>query len=713
MAVIQKIRDRYAKLAGGAIAISLVAFILMDGLNGGFDKIFGKDADVAKVNGKGIDGREFSKMSQDYIALSELFRKGQPMSEEEQAQLRQQLFDQMVNEKIMEKECDKLGIVVSSTEEKEMISGANPEPAIQNFFSIAFGIQQWDPRIVKEFESEVKKSPEPKMQELGQQWESLKTFLIRSRRFQKYTAMIAGSAYVPKAIQMLHAKEEHELANIRFVKVPYTTVPDAQVPVSDAEMKDYMQRHKEQFTLLAPARNIEYVSYDVKPDASDTANALGVLQKLRESFVTATNNEAFVNRNSEERFNKSFVTKARYMSPMADTILRGAVGAVFGPFFENGSYKLVKVTARKEMPDSVKAKHILIATQSQQNPQGLSDTLAHQRADSILTALRHGANFDSLAVKYSDDPGSKAKGGDLGYFGYGAMVPEFNEFCFDGKVGEDTVLRTQFGWHIVHITDQKAFEPAVQLATVAKSLNIGQKADQAQFAKANEFAGQNRNKAAFDAAVKKNGLDKKLANDVRPQDYVIPGLGLSRDIIRWAYAAKLGDVSDPIHLENRYVVATVSAINEPGLRPLDATLKPQIEGLVRVEKKAKMIGDKYKGAQSLDAIAQQAGLTVDHADSIRGNSSFAPGIGFEPKLIGYTFYPKFQLNTLSPYIKGGEGVFFLSVTQRSEDAQPIDPQALSMQMKMQNMQLRNMINQSITESLRRHAEIKVKPENIF
>ncbi|MBS1630200.1 MAG: peptidylprolyl isomerase [Bacteroidetes bacterium] len=713
MAVIQKIRDRYAKLAGGAIAISLVAFILMDGLNGGFDKMFGKDADVAKVDGKGIDGREFSKMSQDYIALSELFRKGQPMTEEEQAQLRQQLFDQMVNEKIMEKECDKLGIVVSPTEEKEMFSGANPEPAIQNFFSVAFGIQQWDPRIVKEFESEVKKTTEPKLQELGQQWESLKTFLLRSRRFQKYTALIAGSAYVPKAIQMLHVKQEQERADIRFVKVPYTSIPDAQVSVSDADMKDYMQRHKEQFTLLAPTRNIEYVAYDVKPDADDTAQALGALEKLRPSFITATNNEAFVNRNSEERYSKAYVTKARYMSPMADTILRGAVGAVFGPFFDNGSYKMVKVTGRKEMPDSVRAKHILIATQSQQNQQGLSDTLAHQRADSLLAALKHGANFDSLATKFSDDPGSKVKGGDLGYFSYGAMVPEFNEFCFDGKVGEDTVLRTQFGWHIVHITDQKAFEPAVQLATVAKSLNIGQKADQAQFAKANEFAGQNRTKDAFDAAIKKNGLDKKLANDIRPQDYIIPGLGASRDIIRWAYAAKLGDVSDPIHLDNRYVVATVTAINEPGLRPLDANLKPQIENLVRVEKKAKMIADKYKGASSLDALAQQAGLSVDHADSVRGNASFAPGIGFEPKLLGYTFYPKFQLNTLSPAIQGGEGVFFVSVTRRSEDTQPMDPQALSMQMKMQDMQLKNMINQTITESLRRHAEIKVKPENIF
>lgn len=713
MAVIQKIRDRYAKLAGAVIAISLVAFILSEGLNGGFGNFFGRDTSVAKVDGKGIDGREYAKLSQDYIALSEIFRQGQPMTEEEQAQLRQQLFDQMVNEKIMEEECDKLGISVSPTEEKDMISGANPEPAIRQFFSIAFGIQQWDPRIVKEFETEVKKTAEPKLQELGQQWEALKSFLIRSRRFQKYTAMIAGSAYTPKAIQTMHAKQEHMLAGIRYVKVPYTSIPDAQAPVSDADLKDYMQRHKEQFMLLQPTRNIEYVSFDVKPDAEDTARSFGALEKLRGQFADASNDEAFVNRNSEQRFSNTYVTKSRYMSPMADTILNGSIGSVFGPFYDNGNYKLVKVIGRKQMPDSVKAKHILIATQSQQHPEGLSDTLAHKRADSILTALHQGVSFDSLVAKYSDDPGSKAQGGDLGYFGYGQMVPEFNDFVFNGKTGEDTVLRTQFGWHIVHITDQKAFEPAVKLATIVKALNIGQKADQAQFAKANAFAGNNRTKEAFDAAIKKNGLDRKIATDVRPQDYVIPGLGASRDIVRWAYAAKPGEVSDPIHLDNRYVVATVTAVNEPGLRPLDENLKPQIEGIVRAEKKAKMIADKYKGAQSLDAIAQQAGTTVATADSIRGNTSFAPGIGYEPKVIGYTFYEKFQPNTLSPAIRGGEGVFFTSLLHRGDDGQAVDPQALSMQAKMQDMQLKNMINQSISESLRRRATIKVKPENIF
>jgi peptidyl-prolyl cis-trans isomerase D len=715
MAVIQKIRERYAKLAGAVIALSLVAFIISEGVNGRFGNFFGTDTSIAKVNGQSIDQREYSELTRDYISLSEVFRKGQRLSEQEQAQLRQQVIDQMVTEKIVEKECDKLGIVVSEAEQKDMISGANPDPTVQQFFTTVFGVQaqQFDPSMVKQFESEVKKSDEPKLLELGQQWEALKKFVIRSRRIQKYNTLVAGSAYTPKAIQMQNAAMENTLVGFRYVKIPYTSIPDAEIPVSEAEMKDYMQRHKAQFTTDQPTRRLEYVAYDVVPSEEDTARALGALQKIRDQFATESNVEPFVNRNSEERYTNTFVNKSRYMSRMADTIFKGGVGSVTGPFFENGNYKLVKIVEVKSMPDSVKAQHILIATASQQNPQGPTDTVAHQRADSLFAAIKAGANFDSLAAKFSDDPGSKVKGGDLGYFGYGMMVPEFNEYVFSHNNGEMGVVKTQFGWHIIRVKDQKNFAPAYKLATISKSLNIGQKADQTQFARANEFAGANRTGAAFDAAVKKNGLDKKIAESVKPEDYVIPGLGPSRDIIRWAYGAKVGEVSDPIHLENRYVVAKVSAINEPGLRPLDESIKPQIEMLVRSDKKAKMIADKYKGATSVEAIAQQSGNPVSVADSVNGNASFSPGLGYAPKVVGYAFNDKFQPNTISPAIKEREGVFFIQLNHRTPTGKQVDPQALAMQAKMQDMQTRNMIAQAINESLRRRNDVKFKPENIY
>lgn len=713
MAVIQKIRERYAKLAGAVIALSLVAFIVSEGLNGSFGNLFGKDTSVAKVDGSAIDAAEYSQNTKDYLSLSELFRKGQRLTEEEQAQLRQQILDQMIMEKVVEKECDKLGIVVSDAEQKDMIQGQQPDQTVQQFFTTVFQTQQFDPRMVKEFEAQVKKTDEPKLAELGQQWEALKKIIIRGKLMQKYNAMLGGSAYTPKAIVTQNNKLTDMQAAFNFVKLPLTLIPDAQAPVTDAEMKEYMTKHKMQFESDQPTRNLDYIVYDVFPGADDTAKSLGALEKLRSEFAAATNDETFVNRNSEERYVSSYVNKSRYMSPMADTILKGSVGSVFGPYFDANSYKLVKVVERKDLPDSVKAQHILISMASQQNPQGLSDTLAHQRADSIYAAIQAGANFDSLAAKFSDDPGSKVKGGDLGYFPYGAMVPEFNEKAFMGKTGDLVEVKTQFGWHIIRVNDQKSFAPTVRLATITKSLLIGTKADQTQFAKANEFAGRNRTGAAFDASVKKEGLNKRLAEGIKGGDHLIPGLGSSREIIRWAYGAKLGDVSDPIHLENKYVVAKVAAINEAGIKTLDAATKAQVEGIVRAEKKTQMLADKYKSVQNLQTLAQQSGQQVQLADSVNGGASVAASVGFEPKVIGYAFNEKFQPGAVSPAIKGRDGVFFITLIRRASMNTPVDPQAVKTQAAMQDMQARNGIPQAIGQALRRQSTVKINPENIF
>lgn len=714
MSVIQKIRDKYAKIAGGVIGFSLVAFIVSEGINGSFQNLFGRDTSVATVNGTAIDSREYSEMSRDYLSLSEFFRKGQKLSEAEQAQLRQQALDQMINEKLIGKQCEDLGIVVTESEEKDMISGPNPDPTIQQYFTTIFQAQQYDPNMVKQFENEVKTKggEEPKLLELGQQWTALKKFLVRGKLMQKYAAMLAGSAYTPKAILKQENAVNDMQASFKFVKLPLSLIPDAQATVSEAEMKDYMNKHKAMFVADQPTRSLDYVVYEVMPGPDDSAKSLGALEKLKDEFRSTTDNELFVNRHSDERFNSFYFNKKNYMSPMADTILNGAVGSVFGPFFDNGNYKLVKVIDRKSLPDSVKAQHILIATASQQNPNGLTDTLAHQKADSIFAAIKAGANFDTLAKKFSDD-GTKERGGDLGYFAYGQMVPEFNKAAFMGKPGDMEVVKTQFGWHILKVNDQKNFGPAEELATITKALNIGAQADQKQFAAANEFAGHNRTAAAFDEAVKKNGLNTRVADNVKGGDYVINGLDASREVIRWAYGAKVGDVSDPIHLENKYVVAKLTAISEDGMAALNAATKAQVESMVRNEKKLKMLADKYKAPQSLEALAQQAGQQVQVADSIKGNASFTNALGYEPRVIGYAFNEKFQPNTISPAIEGKDGLFYISLNNRVALPSAEDPQALQTQGKMQDVQMKNAISQMLDKSLRKGSKVKINPANIF
>lgn len=713
MAVIQKIRDRYAKLAGAVIGLSLVAFIISEGVNGSFANMFGSDSAVVKVNGEVIEQREFAQLANDYVALSELFRRGQPMSEEEKAQVHQQVLDQLISERLIEDECKKLGIVVSEAEQKEMIGGQNPDQTIQQFYTTIYQAQQFEPGMVKDFEQQLKKNAgEPQVAELGNRLQTLKTLVVRGKLMQKYNSMVAASVYTPKKFAEFNAKEAGKMASLRFVKLPLTLIPDEKAPVSDADVKDYMNRHKAEFMNDDPTRSVDYVVFDVVPNGDDTASALGELEKIRTDFATTTSNEDFVNRNSEERYSDAYVNKSRFMSMMADSILNAPLGTVVGPYFENGAYKMTKVVNRRSLPDSVKAQHILIPIANAQNPQGLTDTLAHQRADSLLAAIKAGANFDTLAKQFSVD-GSKDAGGDLGYFAYGQMVPEFNEATFlSGNVGDLKTVKTQFGWHIIKINDQKAFAPATQLATVTKSLTISSTATNTEYSKANDFRSKSKDAASFDKNVKEMRLNKRVADVVKPGDFVLQGLGNSREIIRWAYSAKAGEVSNPFTMDNRFVVAKLVAVNEPGVRTADAALKAQLEPVIRAEKKAKMLADQYKNVTSLESLAQSSNQAVQVADSITATSSFTPSLGFEPKVVGYAF-SNVALNKVSPAIKGRDGVFFISVVSRGDGGAAADPMAVAAQSQAQDQQVKGFMSQYMGQVLRRSAKVTFKPENIY
>ncbi len=171
----------------------------------------------------------------------------------------------------------------------------------------------------------------------------------------------------------------------------------------------------------------------------------------------------------------------------------------------------------------------------------MDDSTAKHKIDSMKSLVDKGQPFDSVAFHFSDDEGSRIKGGDLGYFGPGQMVKEFGDFAFNGKKGEIKIVKTQFGYHLIEIVDQKNFEPAYKVAYFARRIEPSQETDQNASGLASQFAGENRDKASFDAGVKKANL-KSIASPLKfnPQILIFPGIGSSRSLVRWIYAAKTG-----------------------------------------------------------------------------------------------------------------------------------------------------------------------------
>jgi peptidyl-prolyl cis-trans isomerase D len=724
MAVIQKIRNKYGKIAGGVIALSLVAFILMDAASGRFGDLFGRDNSVVKIDGDKVDEKEYSARLKDYEALYDIYSGGKTLDEATRAQLNEQAMNELINEKLVDEQCQKLGIGVTPDEEKEIIYGPNADQMIQNFKLGGQDIfsnpetHRFDPQRVKAFEKQVKEND--KTGKTMEGWEALKAYVLRNAKVNKFNAVMMGCVYTPKFLIDNMTNDQRQLANISFVKIPFTAINDNEVKVTDEDLTAYMKAHAAKYEVKEPSRSIEYVSFDLTPMSEDTAKSLGELVKLKPAFDTVSTKgiESFVNRNSEDQYKDGYIGKKAFPTQYADSVFSKPVGAVYGPYYEAGVFRMVKMIDKKEVPDSVKCRHILVKTKDR-NGETRSDSAAKKRIDSAIAEIKAGADFKMVAAKYTDDSPSLAKGGEyeFTYEQKEGLSKEFGDFIFDGKKGETKTVHVDngaySGYHYIEILDQKAYGPVAKLAIISKPLEAGQQTDRIVFAKANEFAGKNATGEAFDAAVKAGHLDKRNADNIKPENYSIQGLGSSREIIRWAYDHKVGDVSPVFNMEGKYIVAKLSAIQEKGLPALNASNRPMIENSVKMDKKAELIKSKYKSMTTLEAIAQAAGQQPQDADSVTGNASFIPKVGYAPKVVGYVFYKGLQPNTLSPGIQAGDGVYFIKLLNRWE--KPVDPMATMMmgqQKMMMEMQSKNAMNNTLRDMLKNQAKIKYTVNNI-
>jgi peptidyl-prolyl cis-trans isomerase D len=329
---------------------------------------------------------------------------------------------------------------------------------------------------------------------------------------------------------------------------------------------------------------------------------------------------------------------------------------------DGNDVKVVKLRGFKSVSDSVKARHILISTQK-----GITEIAAMAKADSLKKVIQAGGDFAALATLLSDDPGSKVKGGDLGFFPEGAMVPEFNNACFNGKVGDMVVVKTQFGAHLINIQDKTKPTNKASLVFISRPVEASNKTNEAVFNSANDFAVTAENYEAF----KKKADEKKIfivkANSLRPTDRQVNDLANSRELVTWAFNEEtdLNSVTKVLELDGKYVVAALTGKRDKGVPPLDQ-VKEDIEPLVKRMKKGEIFEKELAlaGATTIDAFAARVKLNVDAPNSVNFASYSLPNYGYEPKLAGTIPYSK--INVLNGPVRGNAGVFVYVVETITE-----------------------------------------------
>jgi len=276
-----------------------------------------------------------------------------------------------------------------------------------------------------------------------------------------------------------------------------------------------------------------------------------------------------------------------------DTLFKLTVGTVVGPYFEGGNYKIAKLMDRKDLADSVKSRHVLIRVE-----EGADTVAAKTKIDSLYKAAISGTPFDSLAKNFSEDKGSAQQGGNIGWVKLESnIVPAYKHYLFfEGKEGEMKIVHSEFGYHLIRIDSVKNISPAVQVDFITRPLNASSTTDKAAFDKATKFASDNNTMEQFEKACEAQKLNKQSAPSVAKNANQLPGLQSARDVVKWAYTAKLGDVSS-FPLDNNYVVAVLTGVKKEGTASVE-DVRQQAELLVRKQKKGQQIASQIAAAMS-------------------------------------------------------------------------------------------------------------------
>ncbi|MBO0952064.1 peptidylprolyl isomerase [Fibrella forsythiae] len=633
MSLINKIRER-SGLAVGVIAVSLILFIVGSDLLGGKSTLFGNNnQEIGTIDGRTIDNQDFQAKVEQVRAQYEQ-QTGRAPGEQEMTQIREQAWNQLIFETAYQKEFDKLGLTVSPEELVDMVQGSNVSPEVrQAFTNPSTGV--FDKNQVVQYLKGLRNVP-PAQQA---QWASFEQQISVNRLREKFDNLMRLSNYATTAEAQKEYQAQNTKADVKFLFVPYYSVNDTTVKVTDSELSDYLSKHKDEYP-GADTRSIQYVSFAVNPSKEDSASLYNEIKTLARGLGGAKNDSTFARQNSDVPV-PLYLTAGEMPEQLRAAIPTFSPGGVYGPFREGNTYFIYKYGGtKKDTSFTIRASHILIRATAKTDS---AKADARRRAESLLKQIQGGASFEALAQSNSED-GSAQQGGDLGYFkNDGRMVKPFESaiFGFAGSGLIPRVVETDFGYHIIKITEPKTNQ-LYRVAGIGKTITPSEATTNEAYQKASQFAANSKTKEAFDENAKK---DKSLviANADRIPETAtnVNALTDARAIVRWAFDDKTdkNSVSEPFQVGEQYVVAVLTGSTEKDEVKAD-DYRAELTAKVRNQKKAEQILAKLGNPSgTLETIAQKygAGAIVETAEDINLATGFMRTAGVDPVALGRAF----------------------------------------------------------------------------
>ncbi|MFK7813209.1 MAG: peptidylprolyl isomerase [Maribacter sp.] len=700
MAILENIRKRTTILIliiGLALFAFVISGVFVNGdLGSGTAKV---GSAIAEINGDEISFDSFRQKIENASRRS---------TNSSSMQLVNQVYDQEVRNSILGQQFEDLGIDIEQDQIMSYIKTI-PGYAQSPQFQSESGI--FDENKFRNFIAEMKVN-NPGQYEL---WLQDEKNIIQGAKEQAYFNLIKAGVGATLKEGELDYKLSNNKVDLQYVRVPYSSIPDSTISVTKSEIAAYINAHKEEYKQDA-SRDLQFVYFEENASAADENATKDGLSKLMDNsvefnattkqndtilgFRSATDVNAFLDRNSDIKFDTIFKAKKALPAVVADTLMTLKVGETYGPYRDGDFFKISKMVDRKTN-GSVKSSHILIAYKGATRA-GADVTRTKEEAETkakdLFRQVKNNRSEFTTYARDNSDGGSAPQGGDLGYFERGPLAKAFEDFIFDNRVGAIDLVETDFGFHIIRVDDK---QDIVQIGHLAREIVASEETINNLFTDATKFemATTSGDKVFTDLAKESEYLVRPV-NKIKALDENLPGLTNQRTIVQWAFNedTKIGDIKR-FNVNNGYAIVQLTASYKEGVMAVEdasATILPKI----RKERKAAQIIGQYQG-KSIQDFAKDADVSLSNASALTVKTPTIPGAGSEPAIVGAAF--AMNEGETSSLIEGETGVFMFSVTKKSEAASLDNYSTYANTLKSTSA---NRVNTAVFDALKEASEIE-------
>ena len=659
MAVLEKIRVKFGVLISVIIALALLSFIIDPTTLTSALQSMSSKYDVGSIAGKAVSYSDFQEDVERLTAINELVTGSSVRGEQQQEQIRNSAWQALIDKYLFVKNAKAAGFAVGDAEMVSLTTGSNPSPLIAQNYSFLDENGNFNGQAVVDF---VKNIDSDATGSLRNYWNYLQNSIYTQQFYSKYGSAFGFSSFENPLMVRKAIEENNVSSSVNFVTVPVALKNDSSVVVSSDEIKKYYNKHKDFFKQKA-SRDIEYVVFEVVPSDADIVATNDAVSAVYDEFATTANAKAFLLKNSDSPLS-DYWYKAGELSTTSAQINDFAFGdskeSVSPVIREGNTFYVARVLDTRMISDSVYVKHIL-----------LNGADAANVADSLVTVLKgKGTSFSNLAAQYSADQSSAADGelGNIGWMTQTYMIPGF-ESVITADANTPFVLKTQYGTHVVVVSQKTKPVLKKQVAILEKETLASKETYNDFYAKANKFAtlasGSIDN---YKAAVDSMGVYSHTFNTVLESTSSYGAVDNAKEITRWVFEAKKGKVSNIITVNNNFFfVAAVKDIHKEGyatLKEVASSIQPVLYMEKAGEKLQKDVEAKISGLTSLDEIAEALGTTVSTESNVTFSSLTSQAL--DPGFVGAVAAAP-QGKICGPVL-GTVGVYVFEVTGRDTGA---------------------------------------------